>query len=66
MKDHTIRTWKSIRQQADTIACIKEKSTSSQVYLKLLGKTNLRLNLGDMEQESGVYQLRLAMRAFFM
>ena len=66
MKDLTIRAWKSIRQQADTTACVGEKPTGSEVYLKLLGKTNLVLNLRDLEPESGVRDLRLATRAFFM
>ena len=66
MKDLTIRAWKSIRQQADTIACVGEQPTGSQVYLKLLGKTNLVLNLRDVEHKSGVRDLKLATRAFFM
>ena len=66
MKDLTICAWKSIRQQADTTACVGEKSTGNQVYLKLLGKNNLVLNLRDMEHESDVHDLRFATRAFFM
>ena len=66
MKDLTIRAWKSIQQQADTIACVREKPTGSQVYFKLLGKTNMVLNPRDLEHKSGVHDLRLAIRAFFI
>ena len=44
-KDLSIRAWKSIRQQADTTANVREKPTGSQVYLKLVGKTIMVLNL---------------------
>ena len=66
MKDLTIRAWKSLQQQADTTTCVVAKPTGSQVYLKLLGKTKMVLNLQDLEHESGVRDLRLATRAFFM
>ena len=62
----TICAWKSIRQQADTIACIGEKPTGNQVYLKLLGKNNLVLNLRDLKYESGVHNLRFATRVLIM
>lgn len=66
IKDLTIRVWKCIRQQVDTIACVGEKPTGSQGKLKVLGKTNLLLSLRDLEYESGVRDVRLDMSAFFM
>ena len=45
MNDLTICAWKSIRQQVDTTACVGEKATERQVYLNLLAKTNMVLNL---------------------
>ena len=48
IKDLTIRACKSIWQQADTTVYVGEKTTGSQVYLKLLGKTNIVLNPRDL------------------
>ena len=66
MKDLTISTWKSIRQNADLIARVGEDSTISQIYLNLQGEANVVLNLTDLENESGERDLRLATGAFFM
>ena len=66
MNDLTIRAWTSIREQADITACVGEKPTESQVYLKLIGRTNLLLSLRDLVHESGIQNLRLTTRAFFI
>ena len=58
MKDLTISTWKSIRQKADPTARVGEDPTRSQIYLKLQGKANVVLNLTELENESGVRDLR--------
>src|SRR5438105_1711336 len=66
IKNLTISIWKSIRKLEHPRRDIGTPPHKGQVYLKLEGQIGLitQLNLTDLEDTTGLCDLRLATRAF--